>query len=111
MDGGGVRGRVPLRILEEIEKRTGRHIYELFDLIGGKKMAETRFCLFLTSSIGTSSGGFIAGSLGWKRWNLEKTRYCYAQLLRIAFINARSKSYWLLTCVVAKFVSRYTWYK
>lgn len=35
LDGGGVRGLVPALILAEIEKRTGRPIYEQFDLIVG----------------------------------------------------------------------------
>lgn len=35
IDGGGVRGVVPARILQEIEERTGKPIAELFDLVGG----------------------------------------------------------------------------
>lgn len=35
IDGGGVRGIVPARILQEIEERTGKPIAELFDMIGG----------------------------------------------------------------------------
>lgn len=35
IDGGGIRGIVPARILEEIETRTGKQICELFDMVGG----------------------------------------------------------------------------
>lgn len=35
IDGGGVRGIVPARILETIEARTGKPIAELFDMVGG----------------------------------------------------------------------------
>ncbi len=35
IDGGGVRGIVPARILEKIEERTGKPICELFDMVGG----------------------------------------------------------------------------
>lgn len=35
IDGGGVRGVVPARILQEIEERTGKPIAEMFDMVGG----------------------------------------------------------------------------
>lgn len=35
IDGGGVRGIIPARILQEIEERTGKPISELFDMVGG----------------------------------------------------------------------------
>ncbi len=35
IDGGGVRGLIPALVLEEVEKRTGKRISELFDLIAG----------------------------------------------------------------------------
>lgn len=35
IDGGGVRGVIPARILEELEAKTGKPICELFDMVGG----------------------------------------------------------------------------
>lgn len=35
IDGGGIRGIVPARILQEIEERTGKPVAELFDMVGG----------------------------------------------------------------------------
>jgi patatin-like phospholipase/acyl hydrolase len=46
LDGGGLRGIIPVLVLREIEKRTGKRIHELFDLIAG-----------------TSTGGLIACAL------------------------------------------------
>ena len=43
LDGGGIRGIIPSIILKEIENRTQKRIWELFDLIAG-----------------TSTGGFLA---------------------------------------------------
>ena len=46
IDGGGVRGIIPVRILQEIEARTNKPISEVFDIITG-----------------TSTGGLIASAL------------------------------------------------
>lgn len=46
LDGGGLRGIIPLRILREIEIRTGKRVHELFDMISG-----------------TSTGGLLAACL------------------------------------------------
>jgi uncharacterized protein len=43
IDGGGIRGLIPALVLAEIEERSGRRVFELFDLIAG-----------------TSTGGIIA---------------------------------------------------
>jgi uncharacterized protein len=43
IDGGGIRGIIPATVMAEIERRTGKHIAELFDLIAG-----------------TSTGGLLA---------------------------------------------------
>ena len=46
IDGGGIRGLIPTLVLAEIERRTGRGIASLFDVIAG-----------------TSTGGIIACAL------------------------------------------------
>lgn len=46
IDGGGIRGLIPAVVLAEIEKRSGRRIAQLFDLIAG-----------------TSTGGILAAGL------------------------------------------------
>src|SRR4051812_31568450 len=43
IDGGGIRGIIPARVLQEIEERLGRPVSELFDLVAG-----------------TSTGGILA---------------------------------------------------
>ncbi|MEH2284586.1 MAG: patatin-like phospholipase family protein [Nostoc sp.] len=56
IDGGGIRGIIPAMILAEIEKRTQKQIFSLFDLISG-----------------TSSGGILALGLTKPRLDLEVT--------------------------------------
>jgi patatin-like phospholipase/acyl hydrolase len=46
LDGGGIRGIIPALVLADVERRTGRRIAELFDLI-----------------VGTSTGGILALAL------------------------------------------------
>jgi uncharacterized protein len=46
IDGGGIRGLIPALVLAELERRTGRRVFELFDLIAG-----------------TSTGGILACAL------------------------------------------------
>jgi len=47
IDGGGIRGIIPAIILGELQKRLGRNLYEVFDLIAG-----------------TSTGGIITLGIG-----------------------------------------------
>src|SRR4051812_13124758 len=46
IDGGGIRGLIPALVLAEVERRTGRHMAALTDLIAG-----------------TSTGGILACAL------------------------------------------------
>jgi patatin-like phospholipase/acyl hydrolase len=46
IDGGGVRGIIPARLLQALEERTQKPVHQLFDLI-----------------VGTSTGGLIALAL------------------------------------------------
>ena len=46
IDGGGIRGLIPALVLAEVERRSGRQVWELFDLIAG-----------------TSTGGILACAL------------------------------------------------
>jgi patatin-like phospholipase/acyl hydrolase len=46
IDGGGIRGLIPALVLTELERRTGRRVFELFDLMAG-----------------TSTGGILACAL------------------------------------------------
>lgn len=47
IDGGGIRGLIPALVLAEVERRTGRRVAELVDMIAG-----------------TSTGGILACALG-----------------------------------------------
>lgn len=66
IDGGGIRGIIPAAFLIEFEKRTGKPICELFDLIAG-----------------TSTGGILAATLtlpnshGKPKYSAEQVRFAY----------------------------------
>lgn len=50
ISGGGIRGLIPAIILKEIERRTGKKISDMFDLISGNStggIIAYPFCLFL----------------------------------------------------------------
>lgn len=72
IDGGGIRGIIPALVLAEIEKRTQKPIFSLFDLISG-----------------TSSGGILALGLTKPRLDLEAVdtspvaQYSAEELLQI----------------------------
>ncbi|HQY20592.1 MAG TPA: CBASS cGAMP-activated phospholipase [Ignavibacteria bacterium] len=65
IDGGGIRGVLPARILHEIEKRTKKPISEIFDLIAG-----------------TSTGGILALCLTKPKEN-GKPRYKALDILKL----------------------------
>jgi len=66
IDGGGIRGVIPATFLIELERRTGKPICELFDLIAG-----------------TSTGGILAATLtlpnrqGKPKYSAEQVRSAY----------------------------------
>lgn len=65
IDGGGIRGIIPAVILDEIERRTGRPISKLFDLIAG-----------------TSTGGILAVGIT-KPDASGEPEYSAAELIRL----------------------------
>lgn len=66
IDGGGIRGIVPAKILAEIERRTGKRIASLFNLIAG-----------------TSTGGILAAGLTMPKPNTKEPKYAAADLINI----------------------------
>ncbi|MGA2216137.1 MAG: patatin-like phospholipase family protein, partial [Bryobacteraceae bacterium] len=79
IDGGGIRGIIPALVLAEIEKRTGRPIARLFDLIAG-----------------TSTGGILALGLSIPK-QPPGPLYTASQLLQMyerAGVRIFSRSLW-----------------
>ncbi|KAH9616106.1 hypothetical protein KSS87_023938 [Heliosperma pusillum] len=74
MDGGGMKGLATVKILKELEKRSGRRIHEMFDLI-----------------CGTSTGGMLAVALGIKLMTLEKCEEIYKKLGKVVFAETVTK--------------------
>jgi patatin-like phospholipase/acyl hydrolase len=74
IDGGGLRGIIPLKILKEIELQTGKPVSESFDLIAG-----------------TSTGGILACALTLKQpngnplYSLEELEHIYRRDGKIIF--------------------------
>lgn len=80
LDGGGIRGAMPARILQEIEARLGRPVSELFDLVSG-----------------TSTGGILALGLT-KPARAGGAEYSAADLLGLYVDHGREifpPSWWL----------------
>jgi Leucine-rich repeat (LRR) protein len=63
LDGGGMKGMATVRLLRELESRTGKPIADLFDLI-----------------VGTSTGAMLAVALGLRRMNLDECENIYKVL-------------------------------
>jgi patatin-like phospholipase/acyl hydrolase len=63
MDGGGMKGMAMVELLRQIERRAGRPVWELFDIIGG-----------------TSTGGLLAVAIGLLRMSLDECQEMYTSL-------------------------------
>lgn len=63
MDGGGMKGMATVRLLRQLEARTGRPIHDLFDLI-----------------VGTSTGGLLAVAVGLRKFSLDECEHIYKVL-------------------------------
>src|SRR5215212_8478492 len=64
IDGGGIRGLIPAVVLADLERRTGRRIAELFDLIAGTSTGGILACgLTRPAPDGTGGPAFSAADL------------------------------------------------
>ncbi|GAB5388662.1 MAG: patatin-like phospholipase family protein [Alphaproteobacteria bacterium] len=67
IDGGGLRGIVPAKVLQELEERTGKPVSELFDMV-----------------VGTSTGGLLSlGLTTPDRANPRKPRYSARDMVEL----------------------------
>lgn len=84
IDGGGIRGVIPAKVLVAIEQRTGQKIAELFDLIAG-----------------TSTGGILAAALCMPGADGKAPKYAASDLLDLYKVHGHEifKSSWLRTLV------------
>lgn len=77
IDGGGMRGVIPIMILKYLEERTGKPAYDLFDMVAG-----------------TSTGAIIAAGLGIGLSAHEMLDQVYRDKLPAAF-GRRDLGFWL----------------
>ncbi|KAG2446236.1 hypothetical protein HXX76_000828 [Chlamydomonas incerta] len=75
LDGGGMRGLALVQILRHIERRTGRPLHALFDLV-----------------VGTSTGAIVAVGLGVFHFSLDQCEAVYTGLGHKVFNQAAAKS-------------------
>ena len=73
LDGGGMKGMAEVQMLRAIEARTGRRMYELFDVIGG-----------------TSTGCMVAMGCGVMRFTLDEMEDIYLNLGRKVFAASKA---------------------
>jgi len=55
LDGGGLRGIIPVLVLKEIERRSGKRITDLFDMVAGTSTGGLIACGMMVSDDGKSS--------------------------------------------------------
>lgn len=63
IDGGGIRGIIPARILQAFEERTGEPIYKLFDVISGNSTGGIIALGLVTPDISTKNVKYKASDL------------------------------------------------
>lgn len=70
IDGGGLRGVIPLQVIEYIEEITGRQIHELFDVIAGTSTGGLLACALLVED----RESIVAGS---RKYSIQQIRDIY----------------------------------
>ena len=85
IDGGGVRGIIPARILQEIETRTNKHISQLFNIVSGTSTGGL-LTLAITKPSGQGNPEFSAEYL--VRLYMERSKEIFAKPSIIRKIKA-----------------------
>jgi patatin-like phospholipase/acyl hydrolase len=84
IDGGGLRGIIPVKVLQHLEMLTGKKVYDMFDMFAG-----------------SSTGGLIAAGLTitddskvYPRYNLKKIESVYREKANAIFPNKGQLHQW-----------------
>ena len=93
IDGGGIRGVIPARVLMAIEAKTGKRIAELFDLVAG-----------------TSTGGILAAGLCVPTPDRTRPKYDASDLFQLykKYGNEIFNTNWLRRVVSLFFGAQYS---
>ena len=109
LDGGGVRGLIQTEVLKQLEEKTGKRCFELFDLIVGTSVGAIQGALLASGKLSANEISDVMAHtiplmfkrriLRWPRYSRKELEKVFSEKLGVNFLMSNCQTKYICTSV------------